>query len=250
MMRWIVFFGILATSSPAFAFHEVASFSRTANSGGGAGLYFTGSPRFKGYDCTICHVDAARRISVEIDSALEAGVYTPGLIYPVTVRLVGEHRGLDSAFNPNTFTADFTDAAGIPVGLVSSDGRQVILESERTVGVAEGFGEGETEWRFSWWSPAEGGAATLHIAMLDGDGASDPVRRFIDPLGDDVATFTLDVCPVDTICEKATQKEPADVAPMSCNIAAGSRQSGWAFLLLVLMMALWTKSRKAWKQRC
>lgn len=253
MMQWIVFLGILAASAPAFAFHEVASFSRTANSGGGAGIYFTGSPRFKGYDCAICHTDAAQRISIEVDSPLQAGVYTPGLIYPVTVRLVGEHRGLESAFNPNTFAADFTDAAGVPVGLVASGGQQVLLESERSVAVAEGFGDGETEWSFSWWAPKEGIPTTLHIAMLDGDGASDPIRRFIDPLNDDVATLTLKLCPVDTVCEEGGPGQQADAAPMSCSMLGGSQQSYWASLLLLLLLILispWTRSRKAWKQRC
>lgn len=251
MMRWIVFLMAFGVASPAFAFHEVESFSRTANSGGGSGMYFTGSPRFKGYDCAICHVDAARRISIEVDSSLMTGVYTPGLIYPITVRLVGEHRGLTSAFNPNTFAADFTGAAGLPVGHVASGGQQVLLESERSVAVAEGFGEGETEWSFSWWAPTEAIPATLHIAMLDGDGASDPIRRFIDPLNDDVATFALELCPVDTVCETNEPAQPADVAPMSCSMLGGSSQLHWAsLLLLLLIVAIGTRARKVWKQRC
>ncbi len=239
MIRWFMLLGMLlgmlSISSSAHAFHEVASFSRTANSGGGGGMYYSGSKRFKGYDCSICHVDAQRRIAVEVNSPLTSGVYTPGLIYPVTVRLLGEHRGLQSAFNPNTFVADFTDAAGNPVGLVASGGQQVLLEAERTVAVAEGFGEGETEWTFSWWAPSEGSQATLHIAMLDGDGADDSERRFIDPLNDDVATYALALCPVDTVCEPDTPA-PVDDAPMSCGVGGG--QGGATVLLIVLVAVL------------
>lgn len=234
MMRWLIALAILAAPSSALAFHEVSSFSRTANTGGGNAQFFTGSKRFKGYDCSVCHVGAEQRISIGLDSALTAGVYTPGLIYPVTVRLVGEHRGLTSAFNPNTFTADFTDAEGNPVGLVASGGQQVLLESERSVAVAEGFGEGETEWTFSWYSPAEGVPMTVHIAMLDGDGADDPDRRFIDPLNDDVATLSFTVCPVDEVCE-APGPPVEEVAPMGCS-SSGGHGSGLVVALLLLVL--------------
>ncbi len=233
MIRWLIALAILAAPSSAFAFHEVSSFSRTANTGGGNAQYFTGSKRFKGYDCAVCHVGAEQRISIELDSELTSGVYTPGLIYPVTVRLIGEHRGLASAFNPNTFTADFTDAEGNPVGLVAGGGQQVLLESERSVAVAEGFGEGETEWSFSWYSPAEGVPMTVNIAMLDGDGADDPVRRFIDPLNDDVATLSFTVCPVDEECEEP-KMESDEVAPMGCSFA-GNHSPEFAFALLLVL---------------
>ncbi len=233
MMRLLIALAILAAPSSALAFHEVDSFARTANTGGGNAQYFTGSKRFKGYDCAVCHVGAEQRISIGIDSALTAGVYTPGLIYPITVRLIGEHRGLASAFNPNTFTADFTDAEGNPLGLVAGGGQQVVLASERSVAVAEGFGEGETEWNFSWYAPAEGVPMTVHIAMLDGDGADDPDRRFIDPLNDDVATLSFTVCPVDTVCE-APEAEAEDVAPMGCS-SSGGHASGLALALLLIL---------------
>jgi len=243
MMRLLIALAILAAPSSALAFHQVFSFSQTSNTGGGNAQYFTGSKRFKGYDCAVCHVGAEQRISIGIDSALTAGVYTPGLIYPVTVRLIGEHRGLASAFNPNTFTADFTDAEGNPVGLVAGGGQQVLLESERTVAVAEGFGEGETEWSFSWWAPEVGVPMTVNIAMLDGDGADDPVRRFIDPLNDDVATFSFTVCPVDEVCEPS-KAEPEDFAPMGCSSSSG-HASG---LGLTLLLALYFGRRKKWVQ--
>ena len=79
---------------------------------------------------------------------------------------------------------------------------------ENRVAVAEGFGEGETEWAFAWFAPSEPVAATLHIAMLDGDGASDPEVRFIDPLSDDVATMTVRLCPVGQDCPPPADRRP------------------------------------------
>ncbi len=236
MIRLLIALSVLLAPSYVGAFHEVASFSRTANTGGGSSVYFTGSRRFKGYDCGICHVDAERRISIGLDSALTSGTYTPGLIYPITVRLIGEHRGLSSAFNPNTFTADFTDATGVPIGTIAGGGQQVVLEQGRTVAVAEGFGEGETEWTFQWWAPAEAIPVEFHIAMLDGDGASDPERRFIDPLNDDVASLRIALCPEGEFCPEPT-KEAADRAPMGCRAASGT-PLGSGVLLFILIMAI------------
>tara|TARA_R110002096_G_scaffold434832_1_gene658031 strand:+ start:5399 stop:6139 length:741 start_codon:yes stop_codon:yes gene_type:complete len=238
MMRWLIALAILAAPSSALAFHQVSSFSRTANSGGGNAQYFTGSKRFKGYDCSACHVGAEGRISVAFDSALSAGVYTPGLIYPITVRMIGEHRGLESAFNPNTFTVDFTDSEGNPVGLVSGGAPQIVLAAERTVAVAEGLGEGETSWDFSWWAPDVAVPMTIHIAMLDGDGADDAIRRFIDPLNDDIATFSLDVCPEDEGCETdgTANGDAEEVAPMGCSSSGRGPVSGALALLLILFV--------------
>lgn len=241
MKRYLLVFAVLAVSSDVGAHHEVSSFSKSATIGGGGGLYYTGSKRFKGYDCGVCHVDAEERISIELDSPLRSGTYRAGLIYPVTLRLVGEHKGLESAFNPNTFTADFTDALGLPVGFVASGGNRVLLESDRTVAVAEGFGEGETEWSFSWWAPDVGVPATLHIAMLDGDGASDPDRRFIDPLNDDVATLSLALCPEGETCVPP-EESVVEVAPMGCSIRG---ETGTQSLLLMLIcLCFWRRRQR------
>ncbi len=231
MKRLLLVLVILAISPAADAYHIVSSFSESANIGGGSSLFYTGSSRFKGYDCSICHVDAEGRISIELETPLLSGRYTPGLIYPITVRLVGEHRGLDSAFNPNTFTADFTDADGNPVGFPAGGASQVLIESDRSVAVAEGLGEGETEWTFSWWAPNEGVPATLHIAMLDGDGAGLVDRRFIDPLNDDVATLKLQLCPEGEVCDGQSD-DTIDVAPMGCAVADSSgMQMVWMLLI-------------------
>lgn len=237
MKSWILTAIAVLASSPAAAFHEVESFDRSAVTGGGNGSYFTGSPREKGYDCRICHVGAEGRISVELGGDLTSGRYEPGLIYRIDVKLVGEHRGLESAFNPNTFTADVTRPTGQTVGrLATSSGSIVELVDDGQVAVAEGFGNGESEWSFSWWAPEEGTPATLHIALLDGDGASEPVRRFIDPLNDDVATAKLSLCPVGMEC--APPAPPAEeTSPAGCRAAGGRfSPSSWLFVGLLCIL--------------
>jgi len=245
--RLSVLFLVLLTTlvaSRADAFHEVSSFARTANTGGGAGKYFTGSRRDKGYDCNICHVAAEQRIEVQVDSPLSAGTYQAGLIYPITIRLLGEHRGLESAFNPNTFSADITDESGTPVGqFAGGAGTGVELELERTLAIAEGFGNGETEWSFSWWAPDVATAATLRIAMLDGDGASDPERRFIDPLNDDVATLSLSLCPQGESCAPVSEPS-AEVSPTGCRAAGGNGQPRSIWLAPLLLLAFGYGSRR------
>ena len=82
--------------------------------------------------------------------------------------------------------------------------------------------------------------------MLDGDGADDPIRRFIDPLNDDIATFSLDVCPADEGCETdaPAKVDAEEVAPMGCSSTGGGPVSGALALLLILFIG----RRKLWLQ--
>jgi MYXO-CTERM domain-containing protein len=237
MTRLIIFLALIASASPALAFHEIDSFDRSANTGGGGSSYYTGSPRFKGYDCNICHADAEERISIELGGNLLSGTYEPGLVYRIDVKLLGEHRGLESAFNPNTFTADITDAVGNSIGLLSAGvGNIVEIVDEGRIAVAEGLGNGETEWSFTWVAPEVAVPARLYIALLDGDGANDPVRRFIDPINDDVATLRFDLCPAGGECPP--QAEPGkETSPAGCQVSdhPGAR-GALAFLVVFFLL--------------
>ncbi len=230
-MRAILVLAILGCATPALAFHVVASFNQSANTGGGAGAYYTGSPRDKGYDCTLCHVDTEQRIAITLGGNLVSGTYEPGLVYRIDVRLVGEHRGLGSAFNPNTFTAVITDDNGFPVGTFGSpfDGIVEVVDEGR-VAVAEGLGEGEDEWSFSWSAPVDAVPARLYIAMLDGDGASDPDNRFIDPTNDDFAEIRLDLCPSGFVCA-APSVPTEETSPAGCSVGQTTPPWGWALLI-------------------
>lgn len=241
MMRAILMLSILVDASPALAYHQVFSFDQSANIGGGAGAYYTGSPRFKGYDCTLCHEGAEQRISIALSGSLVSGTYEPGLVYRIGVKLVGEHRGLGSAFNPNTFTAAITDDSGVAVGTFASsfDGIVEVVDEGR-VAVAQGLGEGEDEWILAWAAPVDAVPARLYIAMLDGDGASDPETRFIDPFNDDFAAIRLDLCPAGMVCpEPSTPQQETSAAGCSVGRAGPS----WVLPLLISMVALLRRRR-------
>ncbi len=240
MMRLAILLAVLSWATPAEAFHQVMSFPQSANTGGGAGYYYTGSARNKGYDCSICHVGAERRISVALGTELASGTYKPGLIYPINVTLIGEHRGLESMFNPNTFTAEILDADGVPLGTFGAPaGGTVAVVGDGTIAVAEGFGTGETEWRFTWFAPVDGAPATLHLAMLDGDGAGATDRRFIDPLNDDVVVIALPLCPEGQECKPPPPVEEP-TSPAGCS-ASGPPAAWW---LAAPLLLLWGAGRR------
>lgn len=219
----------------ADAFHEVASFAESANTGGGAGNYFSGSPNSKGYQCQLCHVATEGKIKIGFSSGLSGGSYRPGLIYTIILKLEGEHKGLESAFNPNTFTAEMTDTEGNPVGRFSAS--QIELENDYTVAIAEGLGNGESEWEFTWWAPEVAVPATLYIAMLDGDGASDPERRFIDPLNDDIATLELPICPEGEVCTPPMEASE-EHSPAGCSSGGHGSPAGFPYFVFVLALGI------------
>lgn len=229
-------------AQPALAFHESESFSEA---GHGDGSFFTGSPRFKGYDCGICHTEAAGEISIDLKvnrpEFLE-GRFSPNTGYSITVKLVGEHRGLESAFNPNTFFLELITDDGEAAGSFIPSGFPVItLDDSRLIG-SEGTGEGETEWSFSWFSPRDPvGPVTLYLAMLDGDGADQVDTRWIDPLNDDVATMVLRLCPVDMDCE-ATDAPEQFASTAHCSMSSSKTPVSW--LLIFAFAVLWRRTRR------
>lgn len=237
-MRWAAVLAILAWGGDALAYHEVVSFERSANRGGASGLYATGSPRFRGYTCALCHEGGEGRISVAVTSdpaeLLAENRYTPAVTYTIRVELIGEHRGLESAFNPNTFTAEILDRSGAAAGALGLSGDPVVeLADGGRIAVAEGFGRGETSWSFAWSAPNDIGPLDVYLALLDGDGASDPVVRFIDPFNDDVATFSAVVCAAPPCDERPVAPEPS--SPAGCSSGGGG---GSAWMIALLLAAL------------
>ena len=232
----------LGLSSNAWAFHEIESFSRT-EMGGGNGSFFTGSPRFKGYDCGICHTNTPGKISIKLEvnrPDLLQGQYEANTGYAMTLSLVGEHRGLESAFNPNTFMLEIVDDEGQALGDYLIGPAPTELIDEGRIVAAEGFGEGENQWSLTWFSPREiTGPATLYIAMVDGDGAGEEELRWIDPLNDDVATMSLRLCPVGETCSPPASRDETESAA-GCSVG-GKNSSTSLFLILLLAMALLRK---------
>ena len=130
---------------------------------------------------------------------------------------------------------EIVDDEGESVGDFLSGPAPVELVDERRVVAAEGFGEGETEWAFSWFSPRESaGGLTLYIAMLDGDGAGLSDVRFIDPLNDDVATMTLRLCPTGEECPEPQAPE-APTSQVGCSVGGTTAGAPWGAVLLLLL---------------
>src|SRR5258708_23832264 len=98
-------------------FHQPASFDASSSDGGGHRYYFDGSPRQKGYDCTLCHSDPARAISAQLDvTPTIAGGYQAGTTYTIVGSLAGEHLGFGTANNQNGFVAEVVHDTGKPAG--------------------------------------------------------------------------------------------------------------------------------------
>lgn len=246
MRALVIAAALVAFAGEAAAYHEVRSFPVSANFGGGAGYYYTGSPRFKGYTCALCHTGGEGRASVSVTSdpaeLTASGTYTPGQTYRIDVELIGEHRGLGSAFNPNTFTAEVVDQGGAAAGALGvGDDPVVELTGGGQIAIAEGFGNGETTWSFFWSAPDADGPLGFYLALLDGDGASDPEVRFIDPFNDDVATFTRTLCRRGAECAEPPP-EPEPESPASgCQSAPGG---GPWWLAAVLLAVFWRRGAR------
>ena len=212
-----------------FGFHQPASFEASVNDGGGHRTYFDGSPRQKSYDCSTCHDAGPRTITARIDGFTAA--YTPGMTYAITVALDGEHAGFGTANNQNGFVAEIVDDAHLPIGtLASPDIDKVLLVDDGNV--VAGEGKGTTMWTFDWTAPAAGrGPATLHLSMVDGNGAESAQVPQNDPSGDDVATVKLRACESSGSC-------PEPAPPALTDSKAGCNAGGSSWLVIFALLGL------------
>ena len=224
-------------------FHQPASFEASANDGGGNRVYFAGSPRQKSYDCSACHTDAPRTIAAKVDGLPAA--YTPATTYTVTVTLDGEHAGFGAANNQNGFVAELIDDARMPAGALAPPASGVT----QTIGdgaVIAGEGKDTTTWMFAWTAPAAGrGAVTLHLAMVDGNGANSASVPQNDPGGDDVALATV------RMCESAPGCAAAPATPDKPDSkAAGCDASGATTPLVIVLALLLVRRRRLLAPLC
>lgn len=228
---------------PARAFHPPESFDASANTGGGGGLHFTGSPRGKGYDCTICHVDSDGAITAQVvwDPPVD-GAYQPGTVYELEVSLVGEHAGFGAMTNPNSFVGEFVDDTAAPAGQVGNLGSKVVTIGDGSVVGGEPIG-GNT-WTFGWQAPAAGtGAVTLHLGMVDGDGAGNATTVETDPNHDDVAIVVQRLCEGQAGCGDRPSR-PADTsAAVGCSASGGGGAGTLVVVALALVLAVARRRR-------
>jgi hypothetical protein len=193
----------------ARAFHAGSQFDQTAGAGGGGGVFYSGAPRERGWDCTACHLDPPRAIRLDVAAAPAAlfttGQYVPNQVYSITAKLIGEHAGLNSPqSNYNGFTVAALDARGAPIGHFANyspddlyDGGFVLASAGRKTAA--------TEWTFTWTAPVSGGGAvTFYFTALDGNGAgSAPGVVLTDPWGDDFAAAVFTVVEGASACSDA-----------------------------------------------
>jgi len=235
---------LAGAATEAEAFHPAPSFDAPAAVGGGGGMYFTGSPRDRGYDCTICHVDSDGAIEARIElTPATDGAYVPGTTYQIAVSLVGEHRGFGSATNPNSFIAELVDDTRAHVGLVGNLGTKVRAIGDGSVVGGEPIGG--NAWTFAWQAPAAGaGAVTLHLGMVDGDGAGVAETVTTDPNRDDVAVVALRLCEGDPGCAEPDPRPAESSIASGCSAVPSGGGGGGALALVLAVGAAIGRGRR------
>ena len=113
-------------SAPALAYHNGQLFDRAPGGGGAGGLFYTGSKRDRGWDCTACHVDPAREVKINVTSQppglLDDRAYIPGQAYVISVAFADPAKQLGVAAtrsNFNSMAVSFLDPDSVPVGTIS-----------------------------------------------------------------------------------------------------------------------------------
>lgn len=153
--------------------------------------YFTGSPRWKLYDCRICHVHTPGKVRVNLwtePSDIFRNGYQPGEKYTLRLELEEETRApARKIFSTNNFAAEVLDASGrnvgeFDLGFPSNPISQllfdpVVLSTDGTV-VLSGFFNMDFTWKWFWTAPGPGsGELTFYLGFVDGNG---DIKSFTD----------------------------------------------------------------------
>lgn len=228
------------------AYHAAATFEEAAATGGGGGVLYTGAPRWHGYDCGVCHLDAPGRASLLTDSdpltLLTEREYTPEQVYELTLILDGENRGLGTMGNYNSVGIEILDADGEPVGGFFEYDADVMTPLAQGGALFSRGSRDETEWSFSWQAPVAGtGWLDVYLVAVDGDGAGDATMTATDPFGDDVIAggFRIAEAGHDAPPFDRDPKDPGDGRlgirrdVSACSVGAPAVQRAWWLVLLV-----------------
>lgn len=184
-------------AAPALAFHAGSMFSKAPGAGGGGGIFYTGSPRDKAWNCKACHTEAAEMIQIHLDAdqgLFSSFSYEPSKVYTLTATLVGEHAGLGSSTaNFNGMAVVVVDGSGNIAGSLSGQADEFVGGGTQPL-VTAGQKVGETKWVFRWTAPASNiGKVKIHLAAVDGDAAGGTTGTLTDPWGDDVFVGALEL---------------------------------------------------------
>ncbi len=179
----------------AMAFQFYFFFQGPSNTGEGGNRYFTGSPRYKNYDCRICHVGGPGEIRVRLwtepDNIFQVG-YEPGREYKVRLSLLEELRKpAFKIFSTNNFCVEVLDTQGRTAGIfelgfpfnpITQPFDPVVLSLDGTT-VLSGFFNFDLDWEWFWTAPEPGsGAVIFYCGFVDGSG---DIKAF----NDDVAVI-------------------------------------------------------------
>ena len=256
---------IVGAPSTALAYSDGTVFSKDPSaetSGGGGGLYFTGSPRQHGLDCAVCHVGGPTDITLELSALLDGTParlfedgYTPGALYEIQVAFTEDRLAPaggceghdDEPCDVNAFAFELLDAAAHPVGTLcatapvstgcdgcvsprahgtlTADECSVIL-TDSFDGVSFSWRNGVTAYSFFWRAPDEdAGPVTAYVSGVDGRGQESEDGEVTSYANDGVVRASVVL-------------GAPDASPSSCRATGGPMQIG---LLLLLGMLSWTR---------
>jgi hypothetical protein len=252
MLLTLVWTGVV--SRDARAFHPADTFLRTANRGGGSKILYTGSARFRGYDCTMCHNGSSGALSVVVESdppGLFDGVYKPLEEYTITVEMVGATQPPEGEMTDNLFVAEMVDDAGETVGRFEEIELSSLQRVNGDVNV-EGavFGANDrTRWTFLYAAPApKAGRISFHLSAVAGDGGAsrEEPRPPTDPFGDEVFVMSQRACEEFVSCDTSdpTPEEMASPVGHGCSVAMKPVPQRMLFPLMLLATAVVAARRR------
>jgi hypothetical protein len=179
----LIFVALIFPVSTATGFQFYFFFEGPSSTGQGGNRYFTGSPRYKLYDCRICHVGDPGEIRVRLwtepENIFDVG-YEPGVQYKVRLSLVEEKLAPErKIFSTNNFCVEVLDRAGrtagtfdlgFPTNPIKELFDPVVLSPDGTT-MLSGFLYFELDWEWFWTAPEPGtGTVTFYCGFVDGSG--------------------------------------------------------------------------------
>lgn len=267
-MRGCLTLALCLLPAVGLAYSDATSFAKDPSvetSGGGGGLYFTGSPRQHGLQCSVCHIngpeDLTLRLSALIgqDSApLFQQGYQPGQVYEIEVEFEGEdlapaegcEGATDEPCNINAFSFEVLDSAGQPAGTLCPvdlmggvpgcsacrvpRAQGALVQADCSVLLADGFDATAFRWHngaraysFFWRAPEQDiGALLTYVSAVDGRGQETEDGEVTSYLNDRVTSVKVGLSSPSTPAPEAS----------SCRTTGEGDVSLWILGLGLLMM--------------